>query len=92
MAFKKLEATISGYVQGVGFRFFAQRMAILLGITGCAANLPDGSVRVLAIGSNDKIQEFLMVLQRGPTTSEVEKVDYKIESLDYNDYDTFEIS
>ena len=91
MAFQKMEAVVKGYVQGVGFRFFAERMANLLGITGWVLNLPGGDVKVLAVGTEDKIHEFLMVLERGPLSAEVEKVESTITSVDYNDYNSFEI-
>lgn len=91
MGFKKLEAKITGIVQGVGFRFYTSRMANLLGITGWVKNEWDGSVRVLAIGTEEKINDFLLTLWKGPSMAKVDNIDYKIEDVDYNEYFSFEI-
>ena len=91
MAFKKLEATVIGRVQGVGFRFFVERMAVLLGLTGWVCNLADGNVKVLAVGTPDKIADFLLTLQEGPNMARVDDVKYSIESVNYNEDDSFEI-
>ena len=42
---------VSGSVQGVGFRYFAERVALRLGVAGYVKNLPDGRVEVYAIGT-----------------------------------------
>ncbi len=57
---------VSGVVQGVGFRFFAQRAAAGLGITGYTRNLFDGRVEVYAIGTNEQLKTFRSMLERGP--------------------------
>src|SRR5581483_6235688 len=46
---------IRGRVQGVGFRYFAQRAAQGLGLTGYVRNLDDGRVEVYAAGADDKL-------------------------------------
>jgi acylphosphatase len=63
----KVHAFIEGRVQGVGFRYFAQREAWKLGITGWVKNTYDGRVEVLACGSDDKMKKFLESLSRGPS-------------------------
>jgi len=50
---------IGGRVQGVGYRYFAQRAASGLGLRGYARNLDDGRVEVYAIGAADKHLRFL---------------------------------
>jgi acylphosphatase len=62
---------VSGRVQGVGYRAFAQRSARELGISGHARNLADGRVEVLACGESDALETFLERLRRGPKWSEV---------------------
>ncbi len=92
MAFKKMHAVVKGRVQGVGYRFFAQRMAHLIGITGWVKNLPSGNVEILAVGADDKIRDFLISIERGPTMSEVTEVESEIEDCDYNDFQDFNIN
>ena len=46
----RLTAWVHGYVQGVGFRWWTRSRALELGLTGFAANTPDGRVQVVAQG------------------------------------------
>jgi len=65
---------VSGIVQGVGYRYFAMRMAQRLGLTGYARNLPDGRVEVYAAGSASTLAEFRSELERGPQGASVSGV------------------
>lgn len=65
---------VSGMVQGVGFRFFAQRSATRLGITGYVKNLPDGRVEVYAIGQAPQLEALRNELQRGPRSASISEV------------------
>lgn len=56
---KGLHLYYSGSVQGVGFRFTAERMASSLGITGWVRNLRDGRVEVMCEGKEGSLKEFL---------------------------------
>jgi acylphosphatase len=66
---------ISGRVQGVGFRYFAQRAAASLGLTGYAKNLDDGRVEVYASGAASKLSELAGLLRKGPPHSDVRNVE-----------------
>jgi acylphosphatase len=66
---------VSGMVQGVGFRFFAERTATTLGVGGYVKNLFDGRVEVYAIGSAQQMDALKGALQRGPRMAAVERVD-----------------
>lgn len=68
---------VSGSVQGVGFRYFAEDVALRLGVMGYVKNLPDGSVEVYAIGSAYQLDELRGELGRGPRMARVERVDEK---------------
>jgi acylphosphatase len=70
----RLEATVRGRVQGVGFRYYVVRRATALGLTGWVANQPDGSVRCVAEGSTSAIDELETVLRRGPMGAVVDGV------------------
>lgn len=65
---------VSGRVQGVGYRNFAQRAARDLGISGWARNLDDGRVEVLAIGTPRQLENFEGELRVGPPHAEVRGV------------------
>ena len=58
-------------MQGVGFRFFAQRRGRSLGLKGYVRNQPDGTVEVLASGPEDLLRSFLEDLKEGPPASQV---------------------
>jgi acylphosphatase len=59
--------TISGRVQGVGFRANAERMADRLGLSGWVRNLPDGSVEIIAEGPEGYVEEFIKWCRVGPS-------------------------
>jgi acylphosphatase len=65
---------ISGMVQGVGFRYFAQRAARRLDLTGYVRNLRDGRVEVLATGEEKSLEALRTELLRGPRMAEVSEV------------------
>lgn len=66
---------ISGRVQGVGFRYFAQRAATSLGLTGYVKNLDDGRVEVYAAGAASQLSELAGLLRKGPPHSDVRNVE-----------------
>jgi acylphosphatase len=66
---------VSGRVQGVGFRFFAERTASSLGVPGYVRNLHDGRVEVYAIGNAEQMDALKNALQRGPRMATVDRVD-----------------
>lgn len=68
-------AVVRGRVQGVGFRFFAERAARELGLGGWVRNLPDGSVETFAEGADEAVGRYIEKLRRGPLASRVDAVD-----------------
>ncbi|HUJ31819.1 MAG TPA: acylphosphatase [Candidatus Acidoferrum sp.] len=65
---------VSGIVQGVGFRYFAARLAQRLGVTGFVKNLRDGRVEVYAVAPPAVLKSLRLELRRGPQSSSVEEV------------------
>jgi len=64
--------TLQGHVQGVGYRSFAQREALRLGLTGFVRNLPArDEVEVVAAGEEARLEDYLARLRRGPPGSSV---------------------
>lgn len=82
---KKLRAKrfyVSGLVQGVGYRFFAERVAAQLGIGGYAKNLRDGRVEVYVIGEIEIFAKLRRQLERGPRAANVSDVAEEDAQLD----------
>lgn len=72
---KRIEAIVSGKVQMVMYRDFAQRMAWLLKLKGEVQNLKDGTVRVVAEGREDALERYIQKLHRGPLLARVDGVE-----------------
>jgi len=66
---------ISGMVQGVGFRYFAQRSAARHQVRGYVRNLDDGRVEALAQGSEGVVKAFREDLEAGPPFSKVDTIE-----------------
>lgn len=66
---------ISGEVQGVGYRYFAQRSAARHQVLGYVRNLDDGRVEALAEGPPNAVEEFKHDLVAGPSYSRVEHLE-----------------
>ena len=74
---RQLEARrwfVNGRVQGVGFRYFVERAANDLGLTGYARNLDDGRVEVYAAGPPEKLSHLAGLLRAGPRWADVRDV------------------
>ena len=65
---------VSGRVQGVGFRYFAQDAANREGLHGYVLNRDDGTVEAVAEGDAESVERFELAMRRGPSRSRVEKV------------------
>ena len=66
---------VRGRVQGVGFRWFVEREAHILGIAGWVRNNHDGSVEVLAQGTRDQLLGLHSRLREGPRAARVDAVE-----------------
>ncbi len=61
-----VRATISGRVQGVGYRAWTERTARALGLTGWARNRRNGDVEAVFAGPDDQIAAMLAACDQGP--------------------------
>ncbi len=66
---------IHGKVQGVGYRFFATRVARRLGLKGSIQNQRDGTVEAIVEGEKKVIDEWIEELKEGPRYAEVTSID-----------------
>jgi acylphosphatase len=65
---------ISGRVQGVGFRWFAEEVATREGVTGWVRNLADGTVEAWVEGESESVARVERALRSGPRGARVETV------------------
>jgi acylphosphatase len=72
---KRIKVKVEGRVQGVGFRYFAQRKAELLHLQGFIRNLPDGGVETIAEGEEAALKEYLERLRSGPQLAQVAQIE-----------------
>ncbi len=74
---KEIYCKVYGNVQGVFFRTFAQEQAKAFGVTGYAKNLDDGTVEVVAQGTQEQLDQFMSKISVGPENAEVESIDFQ---------------
>jgi acylphosphatase len=85
----RLRAVVRGWVQGVGYRDFASREAMRLGLKGYVRNSSDGSVEIEAEGERSDLERFLDILRAGPPFAEVREVEAVWDSYqgEFKDWD-----
>lgn len=66
---------LSGLVQGVGFRFFTQRVAARYQVRGYVRNLADGRVEAWAQGPEKSVEAFKHDITAGPQYSRVDEIE-----------------
>ena len=89
MSVERLQMTVNGVVQGVGFRYFVIQRARSRGLTGYVSNRRDGSVEVVAEGARPELEELLAELNRGPRHGIVRnvKTEWQEPSGSFEDFD-----
>jgi acylphosphatase len=86
---KHYNISISGRVQGVGFRYNARTIAQHFGIKGFVKNIPGDKVFIEAEGTESKLSEFIDWCHKGPDYAHIEKVDLIPGEMKY--FNSFEI-
>ncbi len=76
----RVKVAVYGRVQGVGYRFFAERAAQERYLSGWVANASDGCVKIEAQGPEADLHTLLKDLEKGPELAVVEKM--KIDWVD----------
>jgi acylphosphatase len=88
---KRIHITVSGVVQGVGFRMYARQEARRLGLRGYVRNVASGAVEIVAEGDGGQIDQLVEWARRGPPSAWVESVAV-VPSEPTNEYTAFDIS
>lgn len=86
---RQLKFSISGRVQGVGFRAATRRRARQLGLTGWVKNEPDGTVKVVAEGPEEKLDQLKNWLEEGTPLAAV--TDLEVQSGELEKFAEFQI-
>jgi acylphosphatase len=86
---KTISITVTGIVQGVYYRQSTKAKAIEAGVTGEVRNNGDGSVGVVATGTDNQLNTFIAWCHKGPETAVVSEV--KVEDLPLKKFETFRI-
>ena len=81
---------LSGRVQGVGFRYFAEVLASRYNIKGYVRNIYDCKVEIVCQGDPDNLDKFILEVKNGPSFSHITNVEME-EIIDAPVYDVFEI-
>lgn len=71
---KAIQARVTGRVQGVSFRWYAQERARSLGVSGWVRNEPDGSVLLHAEGDDEAVDSLVEWCRQGPSMAMVANV------------------
>ncbi len=77
MAKQARSIIVYGMVQGVGFRYFVQRLGKRLGLTGNVSNLPDATVEIVVEGDGGPLSEFIREVKKGPPMARVQRLEIR---------------
>lgn len=90
---RRVKATIFGYVQGVSFRYYTIREARRLHLTGWVANQFDGTVKVVAEGPQESLQDLARFLLEGSPLARVDhvKADWLDATNEFSDFNVYHL-
>jgi acylphosphatase len=84
---KTVSIVVKGKVQGVFFRKYTKEKALELGLTGTVRNEKDGSVFIIASGTDQQLQQFVSWCKQGPPRAKVDTVHTEeIRPLNFNNF------
>lgn len=87
---QQVHVFISGYVQGVSFRYFIKTNAIQLSLTGWVLNTEDGGVEAVFCGKKEHILEMIELCKKGPMLAEVKHLGFDWEDAqNFTDFTTY---
>ncbi|MFZ4591167.1 MAG: acylphosphatase [Ignavibacteria bacterium] len=86
----KTKIIIKGMVQGVGFRYYCQKIAASLELLGYVKNLYNGDVEIEVEGKEGPVNEFINLVKTGPENSRVTSISVENDKYE-NIYTSFSI-
>ncbi len=88
---KRVSIVAGGVVQGVCFRYYAQRKAEELGLAGWVRNMPDGRIEALIEGDDGAVDQMVQWFRHGPPGARVEE--FAVREQPYlGEFDDFRVS
>ena len=91
MVKSRVKVIVKGIVQGVNFRYYAQRQAAKFNLTGWVKNRRDGGVEVVAEGLEDRVKQLVVWCHQGPSHARVTDVHQTREEWQ-GEFDSFDIA
>lgn len=85
-----ISITVKGVVQGVFYRQSTKETAIQKGITGEVKNRPDGSVQIIATGTEEQLNKLIEWCRTGPERAIVTNV--LVEKITLRSFSSFKIA
>ncbi|MBN1544258.1 acylphosphatase [Candidatus Woesearchaeota archaeon] len=82
MVIKRVRMVLKGKVQKVFFRDFAKQNANKSGIVGYARNMKNGCLEIVAQGEEKKLNEYIILCQKGPIFAKVESTEINYEDVE----------
>ncbi len=84
----RAHAYFTGRVQGVGFRYTAEALALGLKLKGWVRNLPDGRVELVSEGPKQKIEELFLQIQKSALGPHIKKTDlsWEVPKNEFSDF------
>lgn len=86
---QSIAITVEGLVQGVFYRQTTKTKAIELGITGEIKNKPDGTVHIVATGTETQLQQLIEWCNKGPERAII--INVKVENIPLRSFEDFNI-
>jgi len=86
----RVEIKVSGFVQGVGFRYFILRKATELNLNGYVKNMMDESVLIIAEGEKYLLENLISEAKIGPRSANVTSCEYFFSEYK-NEFKNFEV-
>ena len=85
---KRLTVRVFGMVQGIGYRYTSQKEAKKSGFTGYARNGDDGSVEIVAEGSEADLKNFIQWCYNdiGPAVVKKVETSWSEPTSEFNDF------
>jgi acylphosphatase len=89
-AMRRVHVVFKGRVQGVGFRFTAERIALETGVKGWVRNLPNGDVELTAEGAEEALRKTLEGIRQSSVGRHIQKAETEWQEF-RNEYKDFRI-